>query len=287
MGEKEVDKKETPGAPPNDVWWLVPWGAISLCWLYFLSRYSLLPLQSVCKSDAENLIVSLKCVALVLLRFTPLLGAILVRWVLKRWRLYLVWHFLGILGLIISVLAVLIVWQDSNIMYESIECRALSVCRNISAGILLLHKATGEWPYYCSPFDDPDREPCIDFLYMAHNNSEMPDLYEPAWETWGTVSDDMFFHLAQNGRDRPLYLPVSTESTTSSLGQGWKGPYIPYVTDDPWGNNYLASVGAFEGGRLKGSYVWCISAGPNECLETPTTAAKPQGDDIGYRMESR
>ena len=264
-----------------DILRLVPWGIISWCWLCFLFRYDLLPLQSICKSDLHNLMVTLKRVGLVLLGTTPLLGAILARWALRRRGLHRIWCLLGAFGLVLSVAGVLSVWQGMQYIDESNECRALGDCRNISTAILLFHKDTGEWPYYCSPFDDPDRKPCIDYLYG--NMGDMPDLYKPAWETWGTVSDDMFLHLVQNGRDRPLYRPAVTGP--GDLKRGWKEPYLPYWSDDPWAHKYLVSVGVFEGGRLKGSYVWCISAGPNQCLETPTTAARTQGDDIGYRMK--
>ncbi len=205
-----------------------------------------------------------------------------LRWWLRKRGLRLLWSLLGL-----AALMVVLVGYDLMFKYidESIRTRAFGDCRNISTGILLFHEDTGEWPYYCSPFDDPDRKPCIDYLYG--NRGDMPDLYEPAWETWGTVSDDAYFHLVENGRERPFYFPISTESTMASSTRGWEGPYLHYVTDDPWANKYLVSVGAFEGGRLKGDYVWCISAGPNMCLETPTTASEPQGDDIGYWMESR
>lgn len=115
----------------------------------------------------------------------------------------------------------------------------------------------------------------------------MPDLYEPAWETWGTVGDDMYFHLVENGREKPIYRPRGpTAAATGPVKcPGWKGPYLPYNMVDPWGNQYLVSVGALDGGRSKRGYVWCISAGPDKCLETPTTALETQGDDLGYRMK--
>lgn len=283
MSEKDTERKGRRFWPwPLDEFWLVPWAVVSLCWLHFLFSFNLLPLCSPCKSHLDNLLVFLDGAGLFLAGVAPFLGAVLARWALRRRGLHRIWCLLGAFGLVLSVAGILAVWQSMQYIDESSECRALGDCRNISTAILLFHKDTGEWPYYCSPFDDPDRKPCIDYLYG--NMGDMPDLYKPAWETWGTVSDDTYFHLVTNGRERPLYRPALTAVTgPGGSARGWKGPYLPYVTDDPWGHKYFASVGAFEGGRLKSSYVWCISAGPNECLETPTTAPVTQGDDIGYR----
>ena len=278
MGEKDIERK-SPGFWSFDILWLVPWLVFDFCWLYFLRENQALPQHSICHGTAFGYLhVSLKRV---LTGAGPFIGVTIIWCITRRWHLRKLWHAVSILGLGLALLGIFGVWQSTQYIDEDYECRVLGDCRNISDAIMLFHKDTGEWPYYCSPFDDPDREPCIDYLYG--NMGDMPDLYEPAWETWGTVSDDMYFHLVLNGRERPLYRPAVTGP--GGFAHGWKGPYLPYVTDDPWSNRYLVSVGAFEGGRLKGSYVWCISAGPNECLETPTTAAQTQGDDIGYRTK--
>lgn len=276
-----------------DILWLVPWGIVLFAVAFgrvddWFAGYT--PMLNPCRMSPEMMAAKARTGEIIgeIIRFggsvvKVLAPAMLVallflrRW-LRRRGLGVVWCLLGIVAIVVLGLRPSLVFKYID---ESIDNRALGDCRNISTAIMLFHKDTGEWPYYCSPFDDPDRKPCIDYLYG--NMGDMPDLYKPAWETWGTVSDDMLFHLVQNGRDRPLYRPAVTGP--GGWMRAWNGPYVPYVTDDPWGNRYLVSVGAFEGGRLKGSYVWCISAGPNECLETPTTARVTQGDDIGYRTK--
>ena len=283
MSENEIERKSLRFWS-LDALWLIPWAFSLWGWAYLIERIRE-PLINPCRPFSQPALMMNNLILKCALIAAPV-AFFFLRWLLMRSGMSSLWILIGWLGLIIAILSGLAhvctryVFRYSD---ESLEYRTQSECRNISTAILLFHKDTGEWPYYCSPFDDPDRKPCIDFLYG--NMGDMPDLYEPAWETWGTVSDDMFFHLVQNGRDRPFYSPISTESTTGSAMRGWKEPYLPYVTDDPWRNKYFVSVGAFEGGRLKDSYVWCISAGPNMCLETPTTASETQGDDIGYRTK--
>ncbi len=276
MGEKDTERKGRRFWS-LDILWLVPWAYLCLA-LYPVVRENL-PLYSLCQSETERWLTHIGRGFLLAIPLVALfLPVSLYRHLMRKGRRR-AWRLLGLIAIFFCLLH----FSWPTYMDESNEFRASWDCRSFSTAILLFHKDTGEWPYYCSPFDDPDREPCIDYLYG--NMGDMPDLYEPAWETWGTVSDDMFFHLVENGRERPYYLPKGTEATTASATRGWKEPYLPYVTDDPWWNKYLVSVGAFEGGRLKGSYVWCISAGANRCLETPTTARETQGDDIGYRTK--
>ncbi len=67
----------------------------------------------------------------------------------------------------------------------------------------------------------------------------------------------------------------------------WKGPYLPSIPSDPWGNRFLVNIGKLDPSVTKG--VWVISAGPNGNLETAadasaTSAINPGGDDIIARV---
>ena len=120
----------------------------------------------------------------------------------------------------------------------------------------------------------------------------MPDLYRPAWDTWGAVGEDMYFFLVQNGKDRPWYRPAVNGGEGDS-GKGWKGPYLQYGRDthntihDPWGHSYLISVGGFEGGTLNYEHALLVSAGPDGCLETRANSLQEFGDDIRLVIASR
>jgi len=67
----------------------------------------------------------------------------------------------------------------------------------------------------------------------------------------------------------------------------WKGPYLPSIPSDPWGNKYLVNIGKTDPSVSKG--VWVISAGPNGNLETASDASNTSsisagGDDIIARV---
>jgi len=177
--------------------------------------------------------------------------------------------------------------------YDERPSEALSQCRNISTGLRLFRKDTGTWPIYISA--NRSREYRVDYLYG--NMGEMPEFNEgEVRESWGTRSEDMYFILVTNGRDGPWYRygRQYTDEESEAFRKagkpvppagGWAGPYLPYVTDDPWGYAFLISVSGFdEGGTKPNNYVWCLSAGGNGIVETPAWANEARGDDVGICM---
>jgi type II secretory pathway pseudopilin PulG len=68
----------------------------------------------------------------------------------------------------------------------------------------------------------------------------------------------------------------------------WKGPYLPSIPQDPWGNKYLVNIGKLDPSVNKA--VWAISAGPDGNLETSADANAASsfaagGDDIIARVK--
>ena len=186
---------------------------------------------------------------------------------------------------IIALLAGILTPLIFKYIDEANETRALGDCRNISTALLLFHKDTGTWPYYERVFSDP----AYDYLYG--NMGDMPRLTGDAQSSWGNQADDMYFHLVTNGPDPSTYRYRPKPPATMGggiLSHGWDGPYLPYVTDDPWAYKYLVSVGAFDYGtqsEFGRNHVWCLSAGPNFMVETPMWATETHYDDIGYRTK--
>ena len=166
--------------------------------------------------------------------------------------------------------------------------KTLSDCRNISTAILLFNNDTDLWPIRTSADHSPESR--LDFLFG--NMGDMPDFSDEARESWGTRSEDMYFTLVTNGRTSPWYRyghkvegDFDIYSSSRPSTGGWAGPYLPYVTNDPWGYAYLISVSGFEGGTKPDNHVWCLSAGFNHIVETPAWATQTRGDDIGYRTK--
>ena len=73
-------------------------------------------------------------------------------------------------------------------------------------------------------------------------------------------------------------------STEIGDGSGWNGPYLPYLSEDPWGYKYLIAVCGFEGGRNPDNHVWILSAHQNFFVDTPTFADDTRWD-IGIKFE--
>jgi general secretion pathway protein G len=62
----------------------------------------------------------------------------------------------------------------------------------------------------------------------------------------------------------------------------YKGPYLPGVEADPWGNQYVLAANNF---NVANAPVYVLSAGPNGTLETSMNGIVVMGDDIGLRIK--
>jgi len=199
----------------------------------------------------------------------------------------------GTVGVFAIAASVLIAFLGIGFSDDDIETRALGDCRNISTAILLFQKDTSVWPIYASADHGPESR--VDYLYG--NMGEMPDFKEgEVRESWGNHAEDAYFLLVTNGRGSPWYeagrrFTAEEEFLHERYGKpippdiGWRGPYLPYVTDDPWGYAFLASVSGFdEVGTKPDNRAWCLSAGPNGIVDTPAWATETRGDDVGYQV---
>ena len=192
--------------------------------------------------------------------------------------------FLNVIALLAGILTPLIFKYTD----EANETRALGDCRNIATALMLFHKDTGTWPYYNDCWEGRTRPPRVDYLYG--NMGEFPRFSSEIKDSWGYVCEDMFYSLVTWGSGRcSWYEPRHDDDGNYpfNLSTGWKGPYLPYVTDDPWGFKYLVSVSGFgPDGTIPSNYVWCLSAGPNNVVDTPAWSTYVMKDDIGYRLLS-
>jgi len=191
---------------------------------------------------------------------------------------------------IIALLAGILTPLIFKYIDEANETRALGDCRNIATALMLFHKDTGTWPYYNEEWRSGEaRNADVDYLYG--NMGDFPGFAAGAGSSWGTEGADMFFSLVTWGDNTWWYKPKSTMygdgyGGPSILRHGWAGPYLPYITDDPWGYKYLVSVNGFgPAGRNLSNFVWCLSAGPNFNVDTPAWSTNVRADDIGYRAE--
>ncbi len=130
--------------------------------------------------------------------------------------------------------------------------------------------------------------PALDSGEANAGNVDDPDA--DAGLGWGTgAGDALVNHLTLDGVD---YVDA---------GVNWNGPYMPQIYNDPWGRNYLVYAKAFTSPKTGGTtgtdiYVWVISGGSNETLETSVTSpilndepvtdgsVSTTSDDVGKMM---
>jgi prepilin-type N-terminal cleavage/methylation domain-containing protein len=101
----------------------------------------------------------------------------------------------------------------------------------------------------------------------------------------GTVRDTLENHLITN---TPGGSGTKNYVTTGKLA--WRGPYLPSVPPDPWGNAFLVNIGKGDPSASPKKAVFVISAGPDGILNTSSDAARnavvtPSGDDIIARIQ--
>ena len=99
-----------------------------------------------------------------------------------------------------------------------------------------------------------------------------------------STRDTIENHLIKN---TPGGDPAKAYATSG--GNAWRGPYLPSVPADPWGNVYLVNVGKGDPAASTRKGVWVISAGPNGDFQTGSDAnasglVTAAGDDIIARV---
>ena len=100
--------------------------------------------------------------------------------------------------------------------------------------------------------------------------------------TGNTDQNNAFNHLVINN---PNGDATSDEATIDY--KKWKGPYISKVDKDPFGEHYVAHMGAIEkdGTEINSSgtgYGWILSAGTDGVFQTCPEATALAGDDRGF-----
>ncbi|MCD6326253.1 hypothetical protein J7M28_01670 [bacterium] len=170
--------------------------------------------------------------------------------------------------------------------YASMQCRpsftaearlqsqqtneAYAVAETIAGGMYRLREDIADIAIFAPEGDDKGRR--VDYLFG--NMGKMPQFSENAGKSWGTLSENLHFVLATNGRTAPRF--------RYKIKGGWDGSYLRQdVGEDPWGYAYLVSINGLDGGTQPGNNVWCLSAGQNHIVDTPADAEELKGDDIG------
>jgi len=159
---------------------------------------------------------------------------------------------------IIAILAGILVPLIFKEIDESRITRAAADIRSISTAMMVFKKDTAQWPVM-----DANCGPNVTLLSGAGS---------------------LVSNLGAMGYDTAVNVSFNDHLSTDTNGcyQNWKGPYMAYVTPDPWGNAYVINASGFP---IQGRQVWLISAGPNGQMDTASNSETIQGDDVGLRLK--
>lgn len=200
---------------------------------------------------------------------------------------------------VIAVLAALLTPMILTYIEDAKKAQAQNDATMIAASIAAFMKDTGLPPYKNNAtaakipkFESGDFNCLVsnvgnEFL-MSQNDSISTGWRSPGLDCSSSspTRDTIENHLINNTPGGS-----TTKAYQTSGKNAWKGPYLPRVNEDPFGNNYLVNIrNADAGGGIGGAaIVFVISAGPNGKIETVASSdartLTPGGDDIVARVK--
>ncbi len=162
---------------------------------------------------------------------------------------------------ILAILAGILTPMIFSQIDEAKLARAEADAKSISSAVLTFRKDLGVWPNLSGADCGPNTT-------LINGQGTLPQgLAAMAYNTGVTVLMSDVFSLDDEGCYNPTL---------------YKGPYLPVVTTDPWGNAYIMAADQF---ALDGRAVFVLSAGPNGTVDTPVFSISTLGDDIGIRVK--
>jgi len=180
-----------------------------------------------------------------------------------------------VVAAIIAILAGILVPMIFNQIDEAKKTRAAADAKSIANAVMLFRKDTGKWPYF-QPGD------CSQTYTTIQGGGTTAPLDNPTG-AWGLSTNDISMDLILNlsGIQPPVAQTCYNDKAKS---------YLPSVTADPWGNQYVVNAANFADVTKP---VWAISAGPNGCIDTSINSQTLNdavstcgpADDIGVRIQ--
>lgn len=167
---------------------------------------------------------------------------------------------IAVIAAILAILAGVLVPMVFSQIDQAKETRAETDCKSISSGLLTFRKDLGVWPNLSGAGCGPNTQFLLGFGTQPAGLAAMGFTTDPAVNFKDVLRQD------------------KEECYNSNM---YKGPYLPAVNADPWGNAYVLPSGNFDVVLP----VHVFSAGPNGTIETPVFAVSPLGDDIGIRVK--
>jgi general secretion pathway protein G len=181
---------------------------------------------------------------------------------------------------VIAILGAILAPSVSRYIENARVHRAEADCKAIASAIAKFNSDTGEWPIWVSGTNTESNDTAYRVLESALGEDATdasPEVATTPWPITAGEIDELSDVLNENLAGYP----------TTGRRRAWKGPYLPDISEDPWGNKYLVNVETLKPG-LTATAVFVLSAGPDETIDTdydqdPKTAALG-GDDIWARI---
>ncbi len=144
----------------------------------------------------------------------------------------------------------------------------------IKDSIVAFMKDTGVPPFYAIGQNKGSlpKTSAIPNFFIVTKDGSVPSFGTPVNTAWGIPDPATATEATIDGQlitNAPNYLTDGTNA--------WKGPYVPSLKKDPWGNKYVVVVGWLGEPELQDSTqiyqkaAFVISAGPNGLIETSYT----------------
>ncbi|MFH0926548.1 MAG: prepilin-type N-terminal cleavage/methylation domain-containing protein [bacterium] len=184
---------------------------------------------------------------------------------------------------IIAILAGVLTPSIMKNINEAKITRATGDTKAIGTAISSFFVDVGRWP--TERGEDAVLDDDLTLLYGGVGTAPTDDATSAGWVTAtpvGNTEDTFENHLLTN---TPKGQAVNVYPITGSIY--WKGPYLPEIKSDPWGNYYSCNIQYIYG--VAGNAVAVASAGPNRGYDTDfalsAAGASVSGDDIWYRLK--
>lgn len=161
---------------------------------------------------------------------------------------------------ILAILAGILVPMIFSQIDEARIARAESDAKSISSALLTFRKDTGVWPNLSGAA-------CTAATTLLYGTGTEPRSLAAAG-----------FNLTSKIKFMDVLMRDSQECYDTDM---YKGPYLPQVEADPWGNHYFLAANNFSNSNP----VFILSAGPNGTVDTPSFSTSLMGDDIGLRIK--
>ena len=193
---------------------------------------------------------------------------------------------------IVAALSAVLVPIGFSYMQDARKAQAQNDANQIAAAIGSFLKDTGVPPYKNTTSADkiPAKESADFDCLVGEQGTGFTSATDAttSWTTCYTTSvtkDTIENHLIKNS---PAGLTTKLYKITGKTA--WKGPYLPSVPIDPWGQPYVVNVSKIDPAASTPKAAWVISAGPNGTLNTTFdqnagASLSAGGDDIIARVK--